>query len=298
MIINRTRFIDPMVDFAFKKIFGTEPNKDLLIAFLNEVLRGKNHIVDLVYNKTEYLGDIEEEGAALFDLLCRGDDGEQFIIEVQRNKPKNFKERALFYTSRLISEQAPLGNRKDWNYNLTKVYLIAILEDLILDGFSKSRYLHDICLCNKETGEIFYDKLGFTYIELAKFSKSEQELETPLEEWLYALKHLSRLDKIPVYLRKPIFEKLFKIAEYTNLNKEEKMLYDTSLKRKWDKQALIEGAIEEGLEKGMKQGLEKGLEQGARKKQVEIANALKLEGLSTDLISKTTGLPLQDIEKL
>lgn len=155
---------------------------------------------------------------------------------------------------------------------------------------------------NKETGEIFYDKLGFTYIELAKFGKSEQELETPLEEWLYALKHLSRLDKIPVYLRKPIFEKLFKIAEYTNLNKEEKMLYDTSLKRKWDKQALIEGAIEEGLEKSMKQGLEqgleKGLEQGAKRKQVEIANALKLEGLSTDLISKTTGLPLQDIEKL
>jgi len=147
MIHHQPRFIDPMVDFAFKKIFGTEPNKDLLIAFLNEVLRGKNHIVDLVYNKTEYMGDIEEEGAALFDLLCRGDDGEQFIIEVQRNKPKNFKERAVFYTSRLISEQAPHGNRKNWNYNLTKVYLIAILEELSLNDDSNSNYLYDVCLC-------------------------------------------------------------------------------------------------------------------------------------------------------
>jgi predicted transposase/invertase (TIGR01784 family) len=310
MNYNRTRFIDPMVDFAFKKIFGTEPNKDLLIAFLNEVLRGKNHILDLVYSKTEYLGDIEDEGSALFDLLCRGDDGEQFIIEVQRNKPKNFKERALFYTSRLISEQAPSGNRSGWNYNLTKVYLIAILEDLTLDELPTNNYLYDICLCNPETGKVFYDKLGYTYIELAKFVKGEDELDTALEEWLYALKHLSRLDKIPVYLRKPIFEKLFKIAEYTNLSKEEKMLYDSSLKRKWDKQALMEGAIEEGMkqgieqgiqqgiQQGIEQGIEQGIQQGAEKTQLEIAKALKAEGLSTKLISKTTGLSVQDIEKL
>lgn len=128
------------------------------------------------------------------------------------------------------------------------------------------------------------------------------ELNNPLDEWLYALKHLSRLDKIPVYLRKPIFEKLFKIAEYTNLTKEEKMLYDISQKRKWDNQAFMEGALEDGMKKGLEQGLEQGLlqgkQQGSAEKQLEIARALKSEGLPVDLIAKTTGLSLQEIESL
>src|ERR1700748_332079 len=104
MPVNQPKYIDPLVDFAFKKIFGSEPNKDLLIGFLNEVFRGRKHIVDLVYNKNEHPGEISEEGAAIFDLSCTGDQGEVFIIEVQRAKQGNFKERALFYTSRRISD--------------------------------------------------------------------------------------------------------------------------------------------------------------------------------------------------
>lgn len=96
-----------MTDFGFKRIFGTEPNRDLLIAFLNEVFKGRKQIVDLLYSKTEYNGDTTHEGGAIFDLLCTGTGGERFIIEVQRSKQDNFKQRALFYTSRLISEQAP-----------------------------------------------------------------------------------------------------------------------------------------------------------------------------------------------
>jgi len=199
------KYIDPLVDFAFKKIFGSEPNKDLLIAFLNEVFRGRKHIVDLVYNKTEHPGDIKDEGAAIFDLLCTGDNGEKFIIEVQRGRQGYFKERALFYTSRHISDQAPKGKRSEWGYNLTEVYLIALLEDFALEDSPAHSYLHDICLCNRDTGEIFYDKLGYTYIELSKFVKADTELESDLDRWLYILKNMSRMDKIPVYLRKPIF---------------------------------------------------------------------------------------------
>jgi predicted transposase/invertase (TIGR01784 family) len=107
------KYIDLLVDFAFKKVFGSEPNKDLLIAFLNEVFQGRKLIVDLVYNKNEHPGDIKDEGAAIFDLLCTGDKGERFLIEVQRAKQGYFKERALFYISRLISDQAPKGRRKE-----------------------------------------------------------------------------------------------------------------------------------------------------------------------------------------
>lgn len=162
------RYIDPLVDFAFKKIFGSEPNKDLLIAFLNVVFRGRKYIIDLTYNKTEHLGDTKDEGGAVFDLLCTGDKGERFLIEVQRAKQGYFKERALFYTSRLISGQAPKGKRNTWRYNIDEIYLVALLENFSLEGSPANAYLHDICLCNRETGEIFYDKLGYTYIELSK----------------------------------------------------------------------------------------------------------------------------------
>jgi predicted transposase/invertase (TIGR01784 family) len=288
------KYIDPLVDFAFKKIFGSEPNKDLLIAFLNEVFRGRKHIVDLVYNKNEHPGDLRDEGAAIFDLLCTGDKGERFIIEIQRGRQGYFKERALFYTSRLISDLAPKGKRSEWAYNLTEVYLVALLEDFTLAAGPSHEYLHDICLCNRHTGEIFYDKLGYTYVELIKFVKKDTELETDLDRWLYVLKHLSQMDKIPVYLRKPIFEKLFSIAEYTNLTKEEKTMYDSSLKYKWDNKNVLDYAVKEGIEKGIAQGMA----QGKLEEAIAIARELKKEGLAIEFISKTTKLSIEEIEKL
>ncbi|MDB5007654.1 MAG: hypothetical protein JWP45_2047 [Mucilaginibacter sp.] len=276
------KYIDPLVDFAFKKIFGSEPNKDLLIAFLNEVFRGRKQIIDLTYNKNEHPGELNDEGAAIFDLLCTGDKGERFLIEVQRARQGYFKERALFYTSRLISDQAPKGKRSTWGYNIAEVYLIALLEDFALEDSPSHTYLHDIYLCNRDTGEIFYDKLGYTYIELVKFVKTDTELGTDLDKWLYVLKNMSRMDKIPAYLRKPIFEKLFSIAEYTNLTKEEKTMYDSSLKYKWDNKNVLDYAVKEAkLEEAM-----------------AIALEMKKDGLPLAQISKFTKLPIEEIEKL
>ena len=280
------KYIDPLVDFAFKKIFGSEPNKDLLIAFLNEVFRGRKIIIDLVYNKNEHPGDINDEGAAIFDLLCTGNRGERFLIEVQRAKQGFFKERALFYTSRLISDQAPKGNRSAWAYNIAEVYLIALLEDFALEDSPAKTYLHDICLCNRDTGEIFYDKLGYTFIELSKFVKEDAELESELDKWLYVLKNMSRMDKIPAYLRKPIFEKLFSIAEYTNLTKEEKTMYDSSLKYKWDNKNVLDYAIKEAKREGK-------VEEARA-----IAREFKKMGISVEDIAKGTGLSVEEIEKL
>jgi predicted transposase/invertase (TIGR01784 family) len=245
------KYIDPLTDFGFKRLFGSTPNSDLLIAFLNEVFRGRKHIVDLVYNKNEHPGETKGEGGAIFDLLCTGKDGEHFIIEVQRGKQEKFKERALFYTSRLISEKAPKGRRSEWGYNIAEVYLVALLEDFVLDESPDGEYLHDICLCNRDTGKIFYDKLGYTYIELRNFVKANTDLNTDLDRWLYVLKNMSGMDKIPAYLRKPIFEKLFNIAEYSNLTKEEKGMYDNSLKYKWDNKNVLDYAVKEARLEGI-----------------------------------------------
>jgi len=284
------RYIDPLVDFAFKKIFGSEPNKDLLIAFLNEVFRGRKFIADLSYDKNEFPGDLKDEGAAIFDLHCTGKDGEKFLIEVQRGRQGNFKERALFYTSRLISASAPKGKRIDWAYNLDEIYLIALLEDFTMEAHSSKEYLHDISLCNRHTGEIFYDKLGFIYIELRKFVKSEAELETDLDRWLFVLKNMSLMDKLPIYLLKPIFEKLFNIAEYTNLTKEERNMYDSSLKYRWDNKNVMDYAVKEAEEKG----IEKRKIEEAK----ELARETKKDGLPVNQISKFTKLSIEEIDKL
>ena len=127
----KTKYIDPLVDVTFKKIFGSEPNKDLLISFLNELFRGHKRITDLVYNKNEHPGDNDEIGGAIFDLLCTGHDGENFLIEVQRSSQTNLKQRMLYYASRLISDMAPKGKRKEWNYAISEVYVI-----VLMDGFN------------------------------------------------------------------------------------------------------------------------------------------------------------------
>jgi predicted transposase/invertase (TIGR01784 family) len=283
---------------------------DPLVAFLNEVFRGRKYIADLTYNKNEHPGDLKDEGAAIFDLLCTGADGDKFIIEIQRGRQGNFKERALFYTSRLISDQAPKGKRSSWAYNLTGVYLIALLEDFTLGINTSPEYLHDIYLCNRDTGEIFYEKLGYTYIELIKFAKTDNELESDLDKWLYVLKNLSRMNKLPVYLRKPVFEKLFSIAEYINLTKEEKTMYDSSQKRRWDNQNVLEYTMKESMEKGMEkgiqigiekgiaQGIEKGIEKGKLEEAKEIAREMKKDGLPLSQISKFTKLSIEEIEQL
>ena len=280
------RYINPLVDFAFKKIFGSEPNKDLLIAFLNEVFEGRKVIADLIYNKNEHPGDSAYEGGAIFDLMCTGDKGEQFLIEVQRGTQLYFKERALFYTSRLISSQAPKGGLQKWAYELKEVYLIALLENTQLPGTTATTYLHQVALCNRNTGQLFYDKLEYTYIELSKFTKAETELVSDLDKWLYVLKHLSKMDKLPVYLRKPIFEKLFQIAEYTNLSKEEQAMYDSSLKYKWDNDNVREYEIKLAREDAKKE------------EDYTIAREMKKDSIPYEQISRYTKLSIEEIEKL
>ena len=192
----------------------------------------------------------------------------------------------MFYTSRLISNQAPRGKRSEWGYNLTEVYLVALLEDFMLEVSPKNEYVHDIYLCNRDTGKIFYDKLGYTFIELSGFAKADTDLETDLDKWLYFLKNMPRMDRLPVYLRKPIFEKLFSIAEYTNLTKEEKAMYDSSLKYKWDNKNVLDYAVQEAMK------------EGENKKALDIAREMIKDGVPVEQISKFTKLSIEEIEKL
>jgi len=277
----KDKYIDPFTDFGFKKLFGEECNKDLLLDFLNELLHKKEgKIVKLTYLKSEQLGRSEEDRKAIFDLHCENEKGEKFIVEMQKTKQNFFKDRALYYSTFPIVEQAISG---DWNYELKAVYTVAIL-DFVFDEDKNDpdKYRYDVMLTDIETHKIFYDKLMFTYLAMPKFNKKVEELETRFEKWMYVLKNLKRLDRLPDKLREKIFEKIFSVAEIAKLSKEEYKQYIVSLNAYRD----------------FKNSIDTARDEGRVERNIEVAKNLKSLGIPFDQISKATGLTIEEIENL
>ncbi|GAB3820761.1 Rpn family recombination-promoting nuclease/putative transposase [Pontibacter rugosus] len=283
------KYINPFTDYGFKRLFGEEPNKDLLLDFLNVLLREEQgEIIDLTYLKNEQLGTGEVDRKAIFDIYCENERGEKFIVELQKTKQNFFKDRTVYYSTFPIREQA---KRADWNYELKAVYTIAIL-DFVFDEDRKdpAKFRYDIKLADIETKEVFYDKLTFIYLEMPKFNKTVDELETRFDKWLYVIRNLNRLDKVPDKLRERVFEKLFETAEIARFTPDQIRSYEDSLKYYRDMKNSLDTAREEGLLEGIEKGIEKGIERVAE-------NMLK-KGIAVEVISDTTGLTEQQIEKL
>jgi predicted transposase/invertase (TIGR01784 family) len=277
----KDKYIDPFTDFGFKKLFGEECNKDLLLDFLNELLhKEEGKIVSLSYLKTEKLGISEGSRKAVFDLYCENEKGEKFIVELQKTKQEYFKDRTLYYSTFAITEQAVPG---DWNFNLKEVYVVAIL-DFVFEEDKKDRdkYRYDVMLTDTATHKVFYDKLKFVYLEMPKFTKEVDELETHFEKWMYVLKNLKRLNKIPDKLQEKIFERIFATAEIAKLTPEEYRAYIDSLNSYRDLKNSLDYAKAEGKAEG----------------KAEIAKELKNLGIPFDQISIATKLSIEEIEKI
>jgi predicted transposase/invertase (TIGR01784 family) len=277
---SKDKYINPFTDFGFKKLFGSEYNKELLIDFLNQVLGERERIQDLTYLNTEKGGKTEWDRKAVFDLYCENERGEKFIIELQNVAQLYFKDRSIFYASFPIQEQAPKG--KDWDYYLKAVYTIGILNFSFPDQISRERYLREIQLIDKDTLEVFYNKLTFIYLEMPKFRKAEQELVTHFDKWMYVLKNLPKLGERPAKLQEKIFDKLFTQAEIAKLTPEDMRTYEESLKTYRDNYSILETAKKEGRQE----------------ERMEIAREMKKEGLSIEQVARITGLSIEQIEKL
>nr|WP_295398403.1 Rpn family recombination-promoting nuclease/putative transposase [uncultured Prevotella sp.] len=319
------RYISLLTDFGFKRIFGTKPNKDLLINFLNSLFDGFQVIKDVKYLNSEHVGDVFAERKAIFDVYCENERGEKFIVEMQNAYQKYFKDRSLFYSTFPIREQAPKG--AEWNFQLEHVYTVALLNfDLEEEAFDKNDINHDVGLLDKKTLKVFNDKLSFKYVEIAKFNKTEEELDTLYDKWLYVLKNLSRLDERPSALKEKVFTKLFEEAEIAKFTPTELKEYEDSLKAYRDVKNSIDTALEKGreeglakglekgmakglekgreegmakgMEKGLAKGLEKGREEGMEKEKLSTARRLLSMGLSEEQVSTATELPLEEIQKL
>ena len=280
--IFRDRYINPYTDFGFKMLFGTEMNKELLISFINSLLSGKEVIRDLTYLNTEHLGTSEADRRAVFDVYCENERGEKILIEMQRGEQQFFKDRSLYYATFPIREQ---GEKGEWDYRLKAVYVIGIL-NFKFDSEDDNYFHHEVQLMDVCTKQVFYDKLTFIYLEMPKFNKSEDELVTMFDKWLFVLRNLSRLMARPAALQDRIFTRLFEAAEIAKFTKEQYEAYEESLKVYRDWQNTIVTAEQKGMAKGMAEGIAKG------RMEQNIANArsMKLAGLDYEIISQVTGL--------
>ncbi|MBR6847104.1 MAG: PD-(D/E)XK nuclease family transposase [Bacteroidales bacterium] len=286
MFLNeKDRYINPYTDFGFKKLFGTELNKELLISFLNALLVGKeNTITDVKYLNTERLGDLMVDRHSVFDVYCETADGSRFVVEMQKADQFYFKDRTVYYAATVIREQAPRG---DWDYHLKDVYVISLLDFTFPKGeYPEDSFRHEVVLMDKEFKQVFYDKLTFIYLEMPKFTKTEDELETMFDKWMFAIKNLCYLLDRPKTLQEKVFTQLFDEAEIAKYTPAERWSYEDSMNAWRDnyntnRTAYVRGEMS-----------------GTEKTKLEIAHRMKAEGFKVSEIAEITGLTEDEIQKL
>ena len=282
IFMERERYINPYTDFGFKKLFGTEMNKDLLISFLNALFNNEEkEIEDVQYLNSEHLGDGYGDRRAVFDVYCKTKDGGRFIVEMQKAEQTYFKDRSLYYSTFAIREQAPKG--KDWDYHLEDVYTVGVLNFKFPgDEYPAGSYRHEIKLKDVEDNHVFYEKLTFVYLEMPKFNKTEDELVTMFDKWMFVLRNLSRLLDRPKALQDRIFDRLFEQAEIAKYSPEERREYEVSVKNYWDYNSTMKTAATNASNERAK----------------KIALRMKADGMTAELIAKYTGLTADEIEGL
>lgn len=279
------RYINPHTDFGFKRLFGSEFNKELLISFLNALFRGEQNVKDVTYLNSEQLGDRIDARRAVFDVFCENDKGEKFIVEMQNVYQEFFKDRTIYYSTFPIREQTQRGG--DWDFHLNSVYTIGLLNFNFAEGLQNAkRWHHEVKLMETDTKEVFYDKLTYVYVEIPKFDKTENELETMYDKWMFVLKNLSSLMKRPASLQERVFTRLFEQAEISKFNPQELKSYEDSVNAYRD----IVNAIKTAEKKKFAEGKAEG--------KAEIARAMLAKGMDMEVISELTEISIGELKDL
>lgn len=273
-----SKFINPFTDVGFKRIFGQEISKPVLIAFLNALLQGEQHIVDLQYLDKEQPGDSADDRSLIYDVYCELDSGEHIIVEMQNKSQPYFKNRSVYYVSRAISRQGEPGT--EWRYDVKAVYLIALL-NFKRDDISKE-FRTDVALMDMKHKTLFSDKVRLVYLQLPYFTMEVNDCKSIFEKLIFVLKHMDVLQRMPWLAQDAVFQKLASIADVASLNKQERDAYDENLRKYRDTIAVMEGQYLEGMEKA----------------NTENARKMKQKGYSVEDIMDITGLSAEDIAQL
>ena len=283
---KKYQFINPFTDMGFKKIFGQEITKDLLIDFLNDLLIGEREITDIQFLDKEQLGVTEEDRSLIYDVYCETVTGEKIIVEMQNKSQPFFKDRALYYLSNAIARQGEKGTT--WKYEVKAVYGVFFMNFHLEQGVEAMR--RDIILANKETHKLFSDKMRFIFLELPSFKKEEEECDNDFERWIYVLKNMETLNRLPFKAQKSVFKKLEQIVDIASMSKADRIKYDESIKKYRDTLAVMSGQWLEGKAEGKAEGLQEGI--------AKVAKNMKAMKMSDKQIAAATGLSEETIKSL
>ena len=232
------QYVNLLTSFGFMRVFGSEANKRLLVDFLNTLLPNHHQIESLSHNLSNR--------KAIFDIYCQGANGDRFVVELQKAKHNFFGDRSSFYASFPLQEKVGRG---EWNFELVPIYSVGILDFVFKDHRNEETIIHTVER-KDQNREVFHNTLKFIYIELPKFNKTIDELETRQDKWLYLLRHLPEIEGKPKPFQVPLFLQLLKVTEIANLSREEQDSYQSSLKYYRDMINVIETARQEGYEEG------------------------------------------------
>ncbi len=303
-------YIDPLSDWGWKTLFGSERYKEHLISFINAVYP-ELEVTDISYDNVEYTGDVEKARSTRLDLVCTTAKGESVMVEVQKAEQRYFFERGLWTSSFKVREQAKQGQ---WDYHLKGVYSIGILtfppEKIADFDWNDDGYIHTFSLRDDVDGRRMTSLYRFAYIAVAKFGKSEGELDNILEKWLFLLRNLRRLESRPKELQDRVFEMFFRAAEIARLPEEKQKTYRESImnendwmnamafaEEKGEKRGREEGR-EEGRSEGLEKGRAEGLEEGEKKAKLETARKLLQLDVPMETVVQATGLPEEELSQL
>ncbi|WP_265042247.1 Rpn family recombination-promoting nuclease/putative transposase [Wolbachia endosymbiont (group B) of Melanostoma mellinum] len=314
-----SKFLDPKNDISFKRIFGTEKNKDILIHFLNDILgfTGKSTIKDIEFLSTIQDPDIASKKQSIVDVLCRDENGLQVIVEMQVAKTKGFEKRAQYYAAKAYSRQASKG---DQYHDLKEIIFIAIADCILFPD--KSEYKSKHTIRDENTNEHDLKDFYFIFIELPKFPKTkEDQLSSIVEKWVYFFRYADETSEEE--LERIIGSDLIIKRAYEELNRfnwseKEFIAYEQEIKRIRDEQAVLAQKLDDATQKGrqegrqegiqighekgkaegIKIGAEKGREEGEKQAKIAVAKNLLKAGVSTDIISQTTGFSHSEILQL
>nr|WP_293556891.1 Rpn family recombination-promoting nuclease/putative transposase [Prevotella sp.] len=289
------RFIDPRVDWAFKRIFGSEDTKECLITFLNGLFEDELVIKDVTFAKTEKLGLRPDDRGVVFDVYCVTNEGKHVIVEMQKKEQEYFADRALYYTARAIVQQ---GVRGIWDYHLAPVYTVCFM-DFVSDSPVLKEFRTDLVLTDLQTRQRVSDRMRIVYLQLPLFDKhTEAECMDIFDCWIYIVKNMNMFEQMPFSEKYPVFRKLAEIGDLRKLSREELELYDEDIKNMRDIYATRKFDEKRGMEIGMAKGMEKGIAKGMEKEKLATAHRLLSMGLSDEQVSTVTELPLEEIQKL
>ena len=284
------KFINPFTDIGFKRIFGQEISKPLIIDFLNSLLLGEERITNITFLDKEQPALFEDDRSLIYDIYCQTEKGENIIVEMQNKSQPYFKNRSIYYVCEAIARQGERGT--DWKYNIDAVYLVAFLNFCPMDFDKKFR--SDIGLADKENNKLFSDKMRMTFMQLPLFTKEADECDTDFDKWIYVLKNMETLTRLPWAAKSSVFKRLEQIADVASLSRQERMKYDVGLRKYRDTLSVLEGAKQDGLAEGRAEGRAEGIEN----EKIETVKRLKAIGADINMITVATGLSAEEATRI